>query len=443
MTVRLFESLATTERLESVFSDEALLVRMTRFEAALARAEAAHGVIPQAAADAIVASAADVGFDAASISRAARNSGTIAIAFVEALTARVRAEDQSAATFVHWGATSQDVIDTALVLCLVDAQLVLDADHQRLTAALRQLSVGHASTVMLARTLLQPAGPTTFGLKAAGWCAAESRSYARMATAFRDACVLQFGGASGTLAALGDLAPGVAEALAQELDLPLPDAPWHAHRDRFAFLVAACGIYAGVLGKIARDISLLMQAEVGEASEPGGGSSSMPHKRNPAACAIVLASATRLPGFVSSFLSGMVQEHERGLGGWHAEASTISAAVRATGSALAALTDAVAGLTVNAERMRANLAATNGAVFAERAMLLLAPVLGKERAGRIIADALVRAAGEGTMFHEVLAEDADARAAIEPAALSELGSPDTFLGAAEYFRQRLMASCLS
>ena len=225
--------------------------------------------------------------------------------------------------FVHWGTTSQDLSDTALVLCLAAAARILEADHARLARALRRLSETHKATVMLARTLLQPAPPITFGLKAAGWLAAASRGQARLKAAFREACVVQFGGASGTLAALGAAGPDVAKALAAELELPLPDAPWHAHRDRLAHLVGACGVYAGTLGKIARDISLLMQHEVGEASEPGGGSSSMPHKRNPAGCAIVLAAANRLPGLVSAFLSGMVQEHERGLGGWHAESSTI------------------------------------------------------------------------------------------------------------------------
>ena len=439
MSVRLFDSLATTDSLAAVFADAALLAAMARFETALAQAEAKAGVIPAAAAAAIARAAGSTSFDAAAIASAARASGTIAIPFVDMLRARVRAEDPGAATFVHWGATSQDVSDTALVLCLVAAERILEADHARLAEALRRIADKHAATVMLARTLLQPAAPTTFGLKAAGWLAESTRGYARISSAFRDACVVQFGGASGTLAALGPHGPEVASALAGELNVPLPDAPWHAHRDRLAALVAACGIYTGTLGKIARDLSLLMQDEVGEAFEPGGGSSLMPHKRNPAACAIVLAAANRLPALVAAFLAGMVQEHERGLGGWHAEAATVVAAVQATGSAVAALAGAIEGLRVDPERMRANIAGTRGAIFAERAMVLLAPSLGREHAGKIIASALADSRKDAGTFAELLAQDPAARAAIEPVALSTLDVPDAYLGSAEHFRRRLIS----
>ena len=436
--MRLFDSLGTTDALAAVFSDDALLAAMGRFEAALARAEAKAGVIPLSASEVIGRSAEAGGFDSAAISLAARTSGTISIPFVDMLSARVRGADAAAATFVHWGTTSQDLSDTALVLCLAEAARILEADHARVTRALRRLSQTHKATVMLARTLLQPAPPITFGLKAAGWLAAASRGHSRLKMAFREACVVQFGGASGTLAALGDAGPDVGSALATELGLPLPDAPWHAHRDRLAALVGACGVYAGTLGKIARDVSLLMQHEVGEAWERGGGSSSMPHKRNPSACAIVLAGANRLPGLVSAFLSGMVQEHERGLGGWHSESATMVAAVQATGSAIAALADAVEGLTVDPERMKANINATRGAVFAERALVLLAPALGRERATQIISAALADAALRDIPFSEALAGNADARAAVDAAVLSAIAVPDTYLGSTEYFRRRLV-----
>jgi 3-carboxy-cis,cis-muconate cycloisomerase len=396
MPLRLLNSLVSTEALATAFSDEAVLGAMAQFEAALARAEAEAGVIPHAAAEAISRAVLRGGFDAAAIARSARQSGTITIPFVEMLTGRVRGTDADAVTFVHWGATSQDVSDTAVVLCLVQSQRLIEVDHQRLASALRRLSDAHADTPMLARTLLQPAPPITFGLKAAGWLAASDRGYGRVTAAYHDACVLQFGGASGTLAALGADGPAIAAALAAALQLPLPDAPWHSHRDRLAALVAACGVYVGTLGKIARDISLLMQQEVNEVQEPGGGSSSMPHKRNPSGCAVVLAAANRLPGLVSSFLAAMVQEHERGVGGWHAEASTVADAVQATGSAVAALADAVEGLRVDPQRMRTNIDATHGAVFAERAMMLLAPGLGRgpghrEQPGRCIKPAQLSA----------------------------------------------------
>lgn len=438
MGVRLLDSLATTAPLMEAFSDAALLAAMLRFEVALASVEARAGLIPAGAADAIARAAAGGGFDPAGIAHDARQSGTIAIPFVETLAARVRQLDPHAATFVHWGTTSQDVSDTALVLCLLEARTIIRVDHARLSSALRRLSDQHATTVMLARTLLQPAPPVTFGLKAAGWFAAVSRSGARLLDAFEESCVLQFGGASGTLAALGRDGPRVAADLARELGLPLPAAPWHAQRDRLAALAAACGIYAGALGKIARDVSLLMQVEVGEAAEPGGGSSSMPHKRNPAACACALAAAARLPGLVAAFLAGMTQEQERGLGGWHAEGSTLSAAVQTTGSALAAMADAIEHLHVDADRMRANIEATGGLVFAERAMTLLAPALGRETATRIISAAMKGSRDERRSFVEALAADADVRGVLAPADLSSLGSPEVYLGSAEHFRRRLL-----
>jgi 3-carboxy-cis,cis-muconate cycloisomerase len=437
MSVRLIDSLSTTAALDEVFSDAALLDAMVRFETALARAEAEHSVIPPDAGRTITTTLSTNALDPSSISAGARASGTFVIPLVEALVEQVRRVDGSAATFVHWGATSQDVSDTAIVLCLLEARRVLHCDHERVTAALKRLSHEHASTVMLARTLLQPASPTTFGLKAAGWFGALSRSYSQLRAAFDGGCVLQFGGASGTLAALGPNGPLVAATLARELALPLPEAPWHSHRDRLAALVCACGVYVGSLGKVARDISLLMQDEIGEAAERGGGSSSMPHKRNPSGCAVALAAANRLPGLVSSFLSAMLQEHERAVGGWHAEAAIISDAVKTTGSALAALVEIIEGLTVSTERMLVNLHDTKGIVYAERAMTLLAPTLGKQRAAEIVADALRRSIEFGMPFQDALAENSDASRVVGAESVT-LGDPHSYLGSAEHFRTRLL-----
>lgn len=438
MSPGLFDSLGTTEPLGAVFSDGALIAAMLRFEVGLARAEARTGVIPAFAAEAIAAAAVADAFDPSDMIRGARATGTLAIPLVATLTARVRAASPEAAAFVHRGATSQDVTDTALVLCLVEAGRILLADHQRLLDALRRLSNDHRDSIMLGRTLLQPAVPTTFGLKAAGWFAAAARGGEQLAGALDAGCVLQFGGASGTLAALGSHGLAVTAALARELELPAPDAPWHAHRDRLARIVAACGIYTGTLGKIARDISLLMQHEVAEAAEPGGRSSTMPHKRNPAGCAVVLAAATRLPGLVAAFLGGMVQEHERGIGNWHAEPATISAAVQATGSAVSALVPVIAALRVDGVRMRANLDRMQGAVYAEGAMMLLAPVLGHAAAERAISAALEDTRRAGTEFIAALEADSQVQAALGPRGLAGLGSAEEYLGAAEPFRRRLL-----
>ena len=350
--------------------------------------------------------------------------------------------DPAASTFVHWGATSQDVSDTALVLCLARALPILQSDHEQLTGALRRLSNQHADTIMLGRTLLQPAPPITFGLKAAGWFAAVSRTGAQMIAAGHGACVLQFGGATGTLAALGPHGLAVAAELARELELKDPGAPWHAHRDRLASLVTACGVYCGTLAKIARDVTLLMQYEVAEAAEPGGGSSTMPHKQNPVACGIALAAATRVPGLVAAFLAAMPNEHERGVGAWAAEAPTLVAVVQATGAAVASVRDAIGALGVDPDRMRANLVATGGVVFAERAMMLLAPALGREAARCIIADALATARRDGQPFAAALAANADVAAALTPGELSSMESPEAYLGAADELRRRLLGEPL-
>jgi 3-carboxy-cis,cis-muconate cycloisomerase len=439
MSVRLTDSLATTESLAEVFSDRSVLAALLRVEAALARVEARLGAIPAAAADAIArAAAAPEQFDTAELARAARTSGTIVVPFVGALKARIAETDQASATFVHWGTTSQDVSDTALALLLGQARDLIAHDHRRLAAALRRLSEDHSGTVMLARTLLQPAGPTTFGLKAAGWHGEVARTFAHLEATFEQARVLQFGGAAGTLAALGRDGLRIAEGLASELGLRVPDAPWHAHRGRLAALVAACGVFTASLGKIARDVALLMQHEVAEAAEPGGGSSSMPHKRNPGGCAVVLAAATRVPGLVSAFLGGMLQEHERGVGGWHAEWPTITGTVEATASAVAAAAGVFEQLQVYPEQMRANVENTRGTIFAERALTMLAPAIGRQAAARAI-DAALDAARRGEQdFASALStmpEVANAPLRLDAAALS---NPETYLGAAEEFRRRLL-----
>ncbi len=422
MPVRLKDALATTEPLANLFADNSVLQAMLDFEAALARVEARMGVIPQSAADAITAAARAENFDAASLAVAGLRAGTLALPLVKALTERVRAVNADAAGYVHWGATSQDVTDTALVLLLGRAREILAADHARISAALRRLSGEHAGTVMLGRTLLQPAPPTTFGLKVAGWLGAEERGWRRVDGRFAEAQLLQFGGASGTLASLGDKGIAVAEALARELGLTCPPAPWHAYRDCLAALLCAIGVYTGSLAKIGRDVALLMQHEVGEAFEPGGdgrgGSSTMPHKRNPTACSLTLACANRVPGLVANFLSGMPHEHERAAGAWHAEWATVTGVVEAAGLALASMVEVAEGLTVDPARMRANIESTHGLIFAERAMMILAEDMGRDAAHHQMTEA----ARQGTI----------------PRVTKDIDSPEAYLGSAEAFRRRLL-----
>lgn len=422
MFTRLVESLAATEALSEVFSDDSVLQAMLDFEAALARAESHCGVIPGTAAEKIRESAHAGGFDLAELTRLSFRAGTPAIPLVKMLRDRVRAADPEAAGYVHWGATSQDMADTALVLLLRRCREILTRDHERLLAGLHRLSEEHAGTVMQARTLLQPAPPVTFGLKAAGWYAAVRRGWERVESRFEEAFCLQFGGASGTLAALGDRGLAVSSALAGELGLRLPEAPWHGFRDRLAALLAALSIYTATLGKMALDIALLMQFEVAEAAEPGGGgrggSSAMPHKRNPTACMLALASAKRVPGLLADFVSAMVQEHERAVGGWQAEWSVVHGMVQAAGVALESMAEVAEGLTVDPARMRANLESTKGVVFAEKAVVMLTPEMGGEAARTKVEEA-IRETGA-------------------PPDLPGLNIPEDYLGSAEAFRRRLL-----
>jgi 3-carboxy-cis,cis-muconate cycloisomerase len=438
MSSRLLASLGTTEEFADLFSDSSVLAVLLAFESALARAQACLGLIPQSAAVAISRAAVADGFDAAAIAREARQSATLAIPLVNALAARVREIDAPSARFVHWGATSQDTIDTAMVLLLDRAQGILAVDHARLEQSLRALSERHAGTVMLARTVLQPAPPITFGLKVAGWYGAIHRSWSRLRGSFGEALRLQFGGASGTLAAYGPDGLALASQLAKELHLPVSSAPWHAHRDRLAALAADCGIYTGALGKIARDIALLMQQEVAEAAEAGGASSAMPHKRNPSGCVVALAAANRTPGLVAAFLAGMVQEHERAAGAWQAEWPTLAGLIEATGSALAAMASVIDGLAVYPDRMLANLAETQGVIFAEKVKMLIGARIGREAAEALLAEAAREAIQSARPLREILQRKREIASLLTAEQMEAIDRPEDYLGAAEQFRKQLL-----
>jgi 3-carboxy-cis,cis-muconate cycloisomerase len=444
--VQLINSLATTGPLAEVFSDVAVLKAMLQFEVALALVEADCKVIPLRAAEAIAEAARAEDFDIAAIVQETQLSATPGVPLVRALTERVRAKNAEAAGFVHWGATSQDVCDTALVLLLKQAQPILDSDLRRLEEALRRLSNLHVNTVMPGRTLLQAAGPTTFGLKAAGWFGAIHRGHCRLNACFEDALILQFGGATGTLASLSQNGIAVGQRLAQELGLKYPEAPWLAHRDRMASLLCACGVITGSLGKMARDLSLLMQTEVAEAAEPAGErrgvSSAMPQKRNPVGCIAALAAASRVPALVSSFLSCMVQEHERAAGGWQTEWPIVAEIIQATGVAASAMAGVAEGLTVNEARMRANIDTTLGRIFSERALLLLAEKIGRDRASEIIQAAVRKSVEQKRRLSEVLSELPQVNQHLGAEILRSLEEPEQYLGVADEFRKRLLAPTL-
>jgi 3-carboxy-cis,cis-muconate cycloisomerase len=327
---------------------------MARFEGALALACA-----PAPHAETIARVCRSARFDAAGLAREGRE-GTLAIPFVKALTAQVAAQSPEAARHVHAGATSQDVIDTAVVLCLKPACARIDELAVRLGDAAASLARRHARTPAAARTLLQPALPVTFGWKAAVWLSMLARSLAGLRGAAAGALVLQFGGPSGTLSSFGERGPAAVSALAKELALPASLVPWHSARDRFARLGAELAILAGVAGKVGRDVSLLMQPEVGEAAEPAkpgrGGSSSMAHKRNPVLSMLALEAAQRAPGLAATLLAQLTPEHERGLGQWQSQWFTLRELVLCASSAAAAMAEALGGLEIDEAAMRRNLA---------------------------------------------------------------------------------------
>lgn len=428
----------------AVFTDRAHLQGLLDFEAALARAEAKVGIIPAAAAAPIAAQCDAAFYDLAEIAEGATRGGNTAIPLVKALTAKVAAQDKAAAGFVHWGATSQDAMDTGLVLQLRAALTLIEADLARLSAALAALALNHRQTPMVGRTWLQHALPITFGLKAAGWLDAVERHRARITELKPRLLVLQFGGAAGTLAALGDKGLLVAEALAGELNLALPAMPWHGARDRVVELGTTLGLLTGSLGKMARDVALLMQTDVGEAFEPAGagrgGSSTMPHKRNPVAAAAVLAAATRVPHLVGSLLSGMVQEHERGLGGWHAEWPVLPELVQLSAGALSHMAETMAGLEVDAARMRANLDITHGLIMAEAVAMALGARLGKQAAHHLVEAASKRAVAEKRHLRDVLSTDQAVMPHLKREELDRLFDPLGYIGVATTLTDRVLAA---
>lgn len=431
--------LTTTDALAALFGDDSVLQAMLDFEAALARAESRCGVISAEAAEAIAGACEAPRYDPRALAVEMRRQAAMGIPVVKALTENVRESSPLSARFVHWGATTQDVTDTALVLLLGRARAILAADHERLLQTLRRISDEHAHTIMLGRTILQAAPPITFGLKVAGWYAAVRRDWARLDAAFKEAAVLEFGGASGTLAALGDKGGEVARLLGEELQLAVPEAPWHTHRDRLAAVVADCAIYTGALGKIARDAVLLIQQEVGEAEEVGGGgSSAMPHKRNPSSFAITLACANRTPGLVADFLAGMVQEHERGIGGLHAEWMTIAGVVESTGSALNAMAHGMENFVVHPERMTANIRATRGLVFSERVMMQIAAATGRDAAHALLSEASRLAVERDIPLAVAISLMPDIAELLTPEQIAALDVPEDYLGSAEEFRRALL-----
>jgi 3-carboxy-cis,cis-muconate cycloisomerase len=440
----LLAPMLSSAAMRAVCDDVACLQNMLDFEAALARAEAAVGVIPQSAAGPITNACRAESIDIKALADAATRSGNLAIPLVKALTANVAKSDADAARYVHWGATSQDVIDSGAMLGLRAGIDALLADTGRAIAGFAKLARQHRNTPVVARTWLQHALPMPFGLKLAEYAAALHRSQRRLQRLRGETLALQFGGAAGTLAALGDKGLQVAERLAQELKLPLPEAPWHTHRDRIAEAASVFAILAGTCGKIARDVQLMMQTDVGEAFEPSGegrgGSSTMPHKRNPVAAATGLGAATMAPGLAATIFAAQVQDHERSAGPWHAEWPTLPALMLVTSGALASVVDIAEGLEVDVARMRANLDTTDGLIMAEAVTFALAEKIGKSEAHHMVEAASKKAVASKKHLRDVLKADAKVAGLLDADQIEKLFEPMAYQGASQSLIDRLLAS---
>jgi 3-carboxy-cis,cis-muconate cycloisomerase len=438
---RLFGPASSTPAMLAVVDDVAWVAAMLAVEAALARASARVGLVPTAAADAIAACCQPERFDIARLGREAVDAGNPVIPLVKALTAIV---PDDAAAYVHWGATSQDILDTAMMLVARRGLDLLDDDLGALAGAAATLAEQHRATLLPGRTLLQQALPTTFGLKAAGWLVAVLEARARLRDVAHRRLAVQLGGAVGTLAAFGDRGFDVVRALSAELDLAEPLVPWHTARGRLVELGTALALAAGTAGKIAQDIVLLAQSEVAEVSErraPGrGGSSTLPQKRNPVGAVETLACVRSVNAQADILIGAMTQEHERAAGAWQAEWPALAEALRLTAGAVSRAVELLSGLDVHVARMRRNLDASGGLLMAESVMMALAPRIGRQRAQELVTRAAALAADSGRSLREALLAEPTMAAQLKAEELDAALDPLDYLGSAGAFIDRALAA---
>ncbi|MBP2603512.1 3-carboxy-cis,cis-muconate cycloisomerase [Acinetobacter calcoaceticus] len=431
---QLYASLFYQKDVTDIFSDSSLIKYMIRVEVALAQAQAQVGVIPQNAAHTIaqVAEQALEKFDFPALAVATGLAGNIAIPFVKQLTAIVKDADEDASRYVHWGATSQDILDTACVLQCRDALNIVEAQLQQCyTTALKQAKQ-YRHQVMIGRTWLQQALPITLGHKLARWASAFKRDLDRIQAMKPRVLTAQLGGAVGSLASLQDQGSLVVSVLAKQLNLTIPTSTWHGERDRIVEIASVLGMIVGNTGKMARDWSLMMQTEIAELFEPTakgrGGSSTMPHKRNPVAAASVLAAANRVPALMSSIYQSMVQEHERSLGAWHAEWLAIPEIFQLCAGALSRTGEVLQGFEVNVEHMQQNLDCTNGLIMAEAVMMALAPKIGRLTAHHVVEAACKTAVAQNQHLCDVVSQLDEVKAQFSQDEIVEIFKPENYLG---------------
>ncbi|TAL56438.1 3-carboxy-cis,cis-muconate cycloisomerase [Pandoraea sp.] len=432
----------STAPMRELWDDAAVLAAMLRFEVALAQAQAACGVVPADAGPAIKDACRTLRIDAGALGEEARRAGTLAIPLVKTLKAWVAQAVPVAAPYVHYGATSQDVCDTALV-CVAQAALL------QIYEALGRLGDGfatqierHRRTAMLARTLLQPAAPVSFGWKAAGWLDAVARSGLALREAGEAARVLQFGGANGTLVTHGAHAGAVTRALAEQLGLRAAPISWHGTRDRLARVGNELAVLCGVLGKFGRDVSLLMQSEVAEVFEPvgegRGGSSAMPHKRNPVACMHMLDAAYRAPLLAVTLTGELAAEHERGLGSWPNALPVLTELFLLTANSVDAAIEAAEGMRVNSDAMQANIERVHGVIYSEGVLQLLTRHFDMSAAQRIIAALCEEATRRRVPLRDLLLADQQVGAVVSAAEIDAACSLSAHLDAAQTMADQVL-----
>jgi 3-carboxy-cis,cis-muconate cycloisomerase len=434
-----FGALYGTEAMRACMGETALLQHMLDVEAALARAQARLGIVPAEAAEAITAAARAERLDLAALAAATRNTGYPVVGLVRQLS---RFAGPEAGRWTHWGATTQDIMDTAVVLQMRAGLDLIRAELLAVNAGLAALARRHRGTVMAGRTHLQHALPVTFGTKVAVWLSPLITMVERVDQLRPRLERLQFGGAAGTLASLGAQGLAVQEELARELGLALPDIPWHVARDGVAEAVSFLGLLCGALSKMATDVILLMQTEVAEVAEPHqegrGGSSTMPQKRNPISCEYIIAQSRGVQALVPQMQGAMAQDQERGTGPWQAEPLAIGQAFLLAHGALAQARVLAEGLTVDAARMRRNLKSTGGLIVAEAVMMGLAPVLGREAAHHAVHHACDAALAQGIPLAEALMAEAEVRSRLSAEEVARLTDPSAYLGSAEAFIDRVL-----
>ncbi len=429
-----------SDAMRAVFSEQAYFQRMLDVEAALARVQARLGIIPTDAAEAIIAAARYENLDVEELAASARNVGYPVVGLVTGLS---RAAGEAGA-WTHWGATTQDIMDSATVLQVREGLNLIEAELRAIVAAFAIQAERHRDTVMAGRTHLQQALPTTFGLKCAIWAQPFIHHIARLSELRARVEQIEFAGAAGTLASLGDDGITVMEALAADLGLAAPVVPWHVCRDAVTEAVGFLGLLCGSLAKIATDIILLAQTEVGEVAEPyvhgRGQSSTMPQKRNPIASEYILAASRNVQAQVIVMQGAMAQDHERATGPWQAEALALPQAFVLTHGALLHARAIAEGLVVDAERMRANLDISRGLIVSEAVMMGLAPVLGRGEAHHVVKHACDLALAERISLADALERDPAVSSRLDRAAIERLIDPRNYLGAAGTFVDRFLAA---